>query len=165
VRITWSGLVFLTILGVATGGYAQEAPAALNLVPLPRTVNLDSGSMALSGQGRVLAAAPRLTVMDSPAKPYRGVMIDVARRHNSIEDLRKCVVLCRLYKVRYMHLHLSDDHAWTFPSTAFPKRGSSNRGFEGPAPKVYNLADLKDLVRFPDRRGITLIPEMGFPGT
>ncbi len=107
---------------------------------------------------------PHITVSDSPAFLYRGVMIDVARRYNSIYELKQCVIMCRLYKIRYMHLHLTDDHAWTFPSTAFPKLGSSNRGFNGPAPKVYKLDDLKELVKFADERGVTLVPELDMPG-
>jgi len=107
---------------------------------------------------------PRMTVSDAPVSPYRGVMIDVARRYNSIGALRQCVVLCRLYKIRYLHLHLTDDHAWTFPSRAFPKLGSSNRGYDGPAPKVYKREDLEALVRFADERGVTIIPEMDVPG-
>ena len=107
---------------------------------------------------------PRVSIEDQPANEYRGVMIDVARRLNTIAELKQCVVMCRLYKIRYMHIHLTDDHAWTFPSTKFPKLGSSNNGYNGPAPQVYKLEELKDLVRFADDRGVTLIPEMDVPG-
>jgi hexosaminidase len=107
---------------------------------------------------------PRVTIEDQPAAPYRGLMIDVARRNNSIPALRQCVVLCRLYKIRYLHLHLTDDQSWTFPSKAYPKLGSSNQGYEGPASKVYSRQDLLDLVRFADERGVTLVPEIDVPG-
>jgi len=46
----------------------------------------------------------------------------------------------RLYRLRFLQLHMSDDQAWTFPSTAFPKLGKTNwstRG--GPVPKVYTV--------------------------
>ncbi len=110
------------------------------------------------------ATLPRLSVEDEPAVEYRGVMIDVARRLNTISELKRVVVMCRLYKIRYLHLHLTDDHAWTFPSTKFPKLGSSNRGYNGPAPQVYKLDELKELVKFADERGVTPIPEVDVPG-
>ena len=119
---------------------------------------------ALSRETDGSLALPKMTIGDSPASSYRGVMIDVARRYNSIGALRQCVVLCRLYKIRYLHLHLTDDHAWTFPSRVYPKLGSSNRGYNGPAPQVYKREDLEALVRFADERGVTIIPEMDVPG-
>ena len=39
------------------------------------------------------------------------------------------------------------------PSTAFPKLGTENVGFRGRAPKVYSLAQLKQLVSYADTRG------------
>jgi N-acetyl-beta-hexosaminidase len=31
------------------------------------------------------------------------------------------VILCRLYKLNYVHIHLTDDGAFSFPSTAYPE--------------------------------------------
>lgn len=111
-----------------------------------------------------MCAFPKCTINDSPDKSYRGVMIDAARRYNTIDELKQCVIMCRLYKIPYMHIHLTDDHAWTFPSKKYPKLGSTNRGFRGPAPKVYKRKDLIDLVTFADARGVTLVPELDVPG-
>ncbi|MEI6218548.1 MAG: family 20 glycosylhydrolase, partial [bacterium] len=111
-----------------------------------------------------VSSIPRLNIADKPFAPYRGAMLDLARRMNMIQEIRQCVVLCRLYKIRYLHLHLSDDHAWVFPSTMFPKLGESNTGYEGMAPYVFKLGELKDLVKFADARGVTLIPEVDVPG-
>jgi hexosaminidase len=107
---------------------------------------------------------PKMQIADEPGKAYRGVLIDVARRMNSPRALRHVIQMARYYKIRYMVLHLSDDHAWTFPSTEFPKLGSRNRGFRGPAPRVYTKQELLDLVKFADERGVTLVPEIDTPG-
>lgn len=106
---------------------------------------------------------PHMTIKDAPDSPFRSVMVDVARRYNSIDTLKQCVILCRFYKVNYLHLHLTDDHAWTFPSDAFPKLGTGNHGFRGPTPIVYDKQELLDLVAFADARGVTLIPELDMP--
>lgn len=108
---------------------------------------------------------PHLIVKDHPDAEYRGFMEDVARQLVTIGELERVVMLCRFYKVRYLHLHLNDDHAWTFPSKAFPELGSANRGaHSGPAPRVFDLDKLKELVRFADERGVTLVPELEGPG-
>lgn len=115
-----------------------------------------------SGEGFSL---PRMVIDDAPRYAYRGFMKDVARQDVPIEQLYAAVNLCRLYKVRYLHLHLSDDHAFVFPSTKYPQLGNRNSGaHSGPAPKVYDLQQLKDLVRYADERGVTLIPEIDGPG-
>lgn len=109
-------------------------------------------------------ALPKMQLADEPGKAYRGVLIDVARRWNSPRALRQVIQMARYYKIRYMVLHLTDDHAWTFPSTKFPKLGSRNTGFRGPAPRVYTKQELLDLVKFADERGVTLVPEIETPG-
>lgn len=109
-------------------------------------------------------ALPKMQVGDEPGKVYRGVLIDVARRWNSPRALRQVIQMARYYKVKYMVIHLTDDHAWTFPSKAFPKLGSKNTGFRGPAPRVYTEQELLDLVKFADERGVTLVPEIESPG-
>ena len=111
------------------------------------------------------AALPRLTVEDGPRLTYCGALLDVARKPYSIDTLRQCVEVCRFYKIRYLHLHLSDENAWVFPSTAFPKIGAGNFAWAGgEKPVVYELAALKALVAYADARGVTLFPEIEMPG-
>jgi len=105
-------------------------------------------------------SVPRLVIQDSPAKAFRGLMVDVARRYHSIATLEQCVELCRLYKIRYLQLHLSDDQSFTFPSRSFPLLNSVNQ-HGGPS---YTRNELLGLVKFADDRGVTLIPEIEMPG-
>lgn len=108
---------------------------------------------------------PKMTVQDRPYSEYYGQMVDIARQNNSLEELKGVVNLMRLYRMRFLQLHMTDDQAWTFPSTAFPKLGKTNwatRG--GPVPKVYTVAQWKELVRYADERGVTFVPEIETPG-
>lgn len=108
---------------------------------------------------------PRLTIKDWPHADYCGAMLDVARQDHPLDAIKKGVQLCRLYKARYLQLHLTDDQGWTFPSTRYPRLGTKNYGAHGGvAPRVYTLAALKELVAFADVRGVTLVPEMEVPG-
>ena len=106
------------------------------------------------------AALPRMILDDSPDKSYRGLMIDVARQYHSIDSLKQIVGLCRLYKIRYLHLHLSDDQGFMFPTKAFPKVANQiqNGG------KPYTLEELTDLVAYADARNVTIVPEFDIPG-
>src|SRR5262249_40886253 len=107
----------------------------------------------------------QVTIKDWPHAEYCGVMLDVARQDHSIEDIKKVVELCRLYKTRYLQLHLTDDQGWTFPSTKYPQLGTKNYGAHGGvAPRVYTLAELRELVAYADARGVTIVPELEMPG-
>ena len=108
---------------------------------------------------------PAVSIKDWPHADYCGVMLDVGRQDHPIEAIKKMIELCRLYKVRYLHLHLTDDQGWTFPSTAYPQLGRQNVGRHGGmAPRVYKLQELKDSVAYGDARGVTLVPEFEMPG-
>ncbi|HVS40532.1 MAG TPA: family 20 glycosylhydrolase, partial [Gemmataceae bacterium] len=108
---------------------------------------------------------PKATIKDWPHADYCGVLLDVARQDHPIEAIKKVVQLCRLYKARYLQLHLTDDQGWTFPSTKYPQLGSKNYGAHGGvAPRVYTLAELKELVAYADARGVTIVPELEMPG-
>jgi len=108
---------------------------------------------------------PRMNVKDWPQADFMAAMVDVGRQWIPIDALRQVVESCRLYKVRYLMLHLSDDQGWTFPSKSFPRLGSTNWGAHGGlAPRVYNLQELKDFVAFADARGVTIVPEFETPG-
>lgn len=111
------------------------------------------------------ASVPRMRIKDWPHADYLSVMLDVARQNHPVKAVKQVVDLCRLYRVRYLHLHLTDDHGWTFPSTAYPQLGSRNTAAHGgEVPKVYTLAELTELVAYADARGVTLVPELNMPG-
>jgi hexosaminidase len=108
---------------------------------------------------------PRVAIEDWPHADYCGVLLDVARQDHPIEAIKQVVRLCRLYKARYLQLHLTDDQGWTFPSTRYPQLGSRNHAAHGGVPpRVYPLDELKELVAYADARGVTLVPELEMPG-
>ncbi|MGC4004780.1 MAG: family 20 glycosylhydrolase [Pirellulales bacterium] len=73
-----------------------------------------------------------------------------------METLKDSIELLRLAKIRYLHLHLSDFESCTFTSRAFPKFATPGRSF--------TIEQWKDLVRYADDRGVTIIPEIDMPG-
>ena len=108
---------------------------------------------------------PKVTIKDWPHADYCGVMLDVARQDHPIDAIKKVVQLCRLYKARYLQLHLTDDQGWTFPSSKYPQLGSKNHAAHGGVtPRVYKREELKELVAYADARGVTIVPELEMPG-
>ncbi|MCX6874516.1 MAG: family 20 glycosylhydrolase [Verrucomicrobia bacterium] len=113
---------------------------------------------------------PHLTVADKPVHPYRGAMIDLARKYHSPDGVKQVIELCRLYKIRYLHVHLSDDQLFMFPSTKFPQVGKGNGEFArfepGSKPRIepYTRDELADLERFSQARGVHIVPEIDMPG-
>jgi len=110
-------------------------------------------------------AVHKFTVADAPYSEYYGTMVDLARQNNSMEELQGLINMMRLYRLRFLQLHMTDDNSWTFPSTAYPKLGKTNTSTRGgPVPKVYSVRQWKDLVRYADERGVTIVPEIETPG-
>jgi len=108
---------------------------------------------------------PKLLIEDRPLFGYRGLMLDVARKPHPIAELKRAVMLCHLYRVRYLQLHLTDDQGWTFPSTKYPALGSKNEKYEGAdASPRYEREELEALVRYADLLGVTIVPEIDTPG-
>jgi hypothetical protein len=104
---------------------------------------------------------PRLSLSDYSAAEYPGLMLDVARQDNSLQDVRNCVDLCRLYKVRYLHLHLNDMEAFVFPSKLFPELGTHNGAAHGgPKCKLWDRDELLATIQYADQRGVALVPEL-----
>ncbi|MCX6922002.1 MAG: family 20 glycosylhydrolase, partial [Verrucomicrobia bacterium] len=94
--------------------------------------SLASGTVTLLQALRVadgVLVIPGLKIEDEPAYPYRGALIDLARKYHSPGGIEQVIELGRLYKIRYLHLHLTDDQLFMFPSTQFPQAGRSNQEF------------------------------------
>lgn len=105
---------------------------------------------------------PKLEIQDKPDSEYRAVSIDVARRFTSIDSLKKIVNLCRISKINYIQLHLTDDQNWMFPSEAYPNLGKAQYNDSGKP--AYTKEELVELEKYASDRGVIIIPELDMPG-
>ncbi|MCY2930384.1 MAG: family 20 glycosylhydrolase [Planctomycetota bacterium] len=106
------------------------------------------------------ASVPKMTIKDWPYSDFGAIMVDCARQPQPIYVLKMAAEICRLFRIRYLHLHLTEDNGYTFPSTAYPEANSVHY----PPLTPYTLAELKDLVAYADARGVTCVPELEGPG-
>ncbi len=99
---------------------------------------------------------PLGTVEDAPDCSWRGVMIDLARDWHELHVLYEYVDMCRFYKIKYLHLHFTDDQSYTLPSRAYPALSTEGRS--------YTEADLHGVMAYAKLRGVEIIPEIDVPG-
>ena len=115
-------------------------------------------------------------VVDEPRFGWRGVHLDVCRHFMPLADLFRFVDLAALHKYNVFHLHLTDDQGWRFASHRYPKlqeraswRSQTQRHLQDfadgtPHGGYYTQDQLRSLVRYAADRGITVMPEIEFPG-
>lgn len=101
-------------------------------------------------------SVPKLKLKDQPDVAYRSLMLDLARGWHDMGVLKEIIALCKWYKINYLHLHLTDDSSFTFPSTKYPKLATKGRSF--------TVDELKRLNEYAHERGVTLVPEIDVPG-
>ena len=94
-------------------------------------------------------------IKDAPSFPWRGLMLDPARRFLSLDALLLTLDAMALCKLNVLHLHLTDDQGFRFQSRAYPKLASA---------ESYSGAELRRLVAAAADRAIRVIPELDVPG-
>src|SRR2546429_2174304 len=52
---------------------------------------------------------PGVLIQDHPRFVWRGAMVDVSRHFFTVQQIERYIDLISMYKVNYLHLHLSDD--------------------------------------------------------
>ena len=110
-------------------------------------------------------AIPQMKVKDWPFADFSGTMIDCGRQWMPEDVLQVLVECCRIYKVRYIQLHVGDDQGYSMPSKAFPSLATQNGSCcEGVPPKKWDWDTLVRLEAFAAARGVGIVPELETPG-
>lgn len=124
-------------------------------------------------------ALPCVRIQDKPLLRWRGAMLDCVRHFIPMPVLRRFIDIFALHHFNILQLHLTDDQGWRVEIKALPKlteigsvrpgtmRGHarSGKGFDGiPHGGFYTQQELGELVTYAEVRGITLVPEIDFPG-
>jgi len=103
-------------------------------------------------------------IVDSPAFPYRGLLLDVARTFYPVPFLKDLIVQLSEFKLNVLHLHLTDTSSWPLEIDNRPEMTEhlSYKDINGEA-MSYSRADVRDLVTFARLRGVSLVPEIDGP--
>lgn len=98
----------------------------------------------------------RVEVRDAPDAVFRSFLVDLGRNPHSLQSLKQAVDWLWLYKVNYLHLHMTDDQRFAFPSQAYPALQKRTPDF--------TIDQLRELDRYAAARGVSIIPELEAPG-
>ncbi|MFI8961264.1 glycoside hydrolase family 20 protein [Streptomyces sp. NPDC053493] len=113
------------------------------------------GTRTLKQSVRSTGAMPEGVVTDAPAKPQRGLMVDIARKYFTagwIEDrLREMADL----KLNQLGLHFSDDQGFRIASDSHPEIVSERH---------LSKAEVRRIVALAQSLHITVVPEIDSPG-
>lgn len=65
--------------------------------------------------------APAVIVNDAPERPWRGMMLDVARYFYDKEFVMKFIDMMAMYKMNKLQFHLIDDSGWRLEIKKYPR--------------------------------------------
>jgi hexosaminidase len=123
-------------------------------------------SIELTSRQDMSWKVPAGVIRDFPSYAYRGAMLDVARHFFSVNEVKRFIDLISLYKMNYLHLHLSDDQGWRIEIKSWPNltlHGGKTEvgGGEG---GYYTQEQYKEIIKYAQERYITIVPEIDMPG-
>lgn len=127
---------------------------------------------------------PAMVVEDQPRFGYRGLHLDVSRHFYPVSFLKKFIDVMSLYKFNRLHWHLTDDAGWRIDIRRYPAltrkaawrthaewktwsqhgRRYLEAGHPNASGGYYTQEEAIDLVAYATRKGITIVPEIEFPG-
>lgn len=120
---------------------------------------------------------PCVVIKDKPRFGYRGMHLDCSRHFFSTDEVKKYLDVMAMYKLNRLHWHLSDDQGWRIEIKKYPeltlvggyRNGtmtgrdfSSNDGIRYGG--YYTQEQIREIVAYAERLGITIIPEIDLPG-
>lgn len=110
--------------------------------------------------------APCVSVSDAPERPWRGMMLDVARYFHDKDYVKHYIDMMAMYKLNKLQFHLIDDSGWRLESKKYP-RLTEVGAYAGPEHNklggYYTQDDIKDIVEYGRLRNVEVIPEIEFP--
>jgi len=117
------------------------------------------------------------TIKDAPRFGYRGMHLDVSRHFFDVAEVKRYIDIMEVHKMNTLHWHLTDDQGWRIEIKKYPRLtevGSIRKGtvvkknwgqYDGiPYGGYYTQEEIKDVIRYAESKGITIIPEIDLPG-
>ncbi len=115
---------------------------------------------------------------DAPRFKWRAFMLDEARHFFGVKEVKRILDTMALLKMNILHWHLTDNDGWRVEIKKYPlltEVSSSRTDTEAitwrsgkslgkPHSGFYTQEQIKDIVAYAAKRGITIIPEFDVPG-
>ena len=121
---------------------------------------------AKTRQQHVAWTVPGGHIADQPRFAYRGAMLDVSRHFFGVPIVERLIDEISLYKVNFLHLHLSDDQGWRIAIAKWPNLATHGGSTEvgGGAGGFFTVAQYEQIVAYARAHFVTIVPEIDGPG-
>ncbi|MBD5375582.1 MAG: family 20 glycosylhydrolase [Bacteroides sp.] len=110
--------------------------------------------------------APCVKISDAPERPWRGMMLDVARYFHDKDYVKHYIDMMAMYKLNKLQFHLIDDSGWRLESEKYP-RLTEVGAYAGPEYNklggYYTRDDIREIIDYARLRNVEIIPEIEFP--
>jgi hexosaminidase len=102
---------------------------------------------------------PTVSIQDKPRFPWRGLLIDIARRFEPIEVIKRNLDAMAAVKLNVLHWHLTDDQGFRIECKRYPRL--HEMGSDG---LYYTQDQAREVIAYARDRGIRVMPEFDMPG-
>ncbi|WP_392447378.1 beta-N-acetylhexosaminidase [Capnocytophaga canis] len=124
---------------------------------------------------------PSVKINDTPQYEWRGLMLDVARHFFPKEYILKTIDRMAMLKINTFHFHLLDNEGWRIEIKKYPKltevgawrvgqfdqhwnaRVTNDPNEKGTYGGFFTQEDIKEIVAYAAKYGITVVPEIEMP--
>jgi hexosaminidase len=112
-------------------------------------------------QGERYTLEAPFDIEDSPAFPYRGLMLDTARNYFPVDDIKRTLDAMSWVKMSTFHWHIVDSQSFPLVLEEMPEISEAGAYSED---EVYRPEDVQSIVQYAAARGIDVLMEIDTPG-
>ncbi|MFI8255505.1 glycoside hydrolase family 20 protein [Streptomyces filamentosus] len=141
--------------GGAPESYALTVEDGRVRITGPDEAGVFYGTRTLKQSVRSGGGMPEGTVADRPAKPQRGLNVDIARKHFTAAWLEDRIREMGDLKLNQLGLHFSDDQGFRIESDSHPEVVSKQH---------LTKAEVRRILALAASRHVTVVPEIDSPG-
>ncbi|GHF88149.1 glycoside hydrolase family 20 protein [Streptomyces filamentosus] len=141
--------------GGAPESYALTVEDGRVRITGPDEAGVFYGTRTLKQSVRSGGSMPEGTVADRPAKPQRGLNVDIARKHFTAAWLEDRIREMGDLKLNQLGLHFSDDQGFRIESDSHPEVVSKQH---------LTKAEIRRILALAASRHVTVVPEIDSPG-
>ncbi|CAH0551866.1 unnamed protein product [Brassicogethes aeneus] len=99
-------------------------------------------------------------IVDKPAYPYRGILLDTSRNFVTVKAIKKTIRAMGASKLNTFHWHITDSHSFPYVSKSRPEL--SKYGAYTPS-KIYTPKDVEEIIQYGLEHGVRVLPEFDAP--
>ncbi|KAF8262392.1 glycoside hydrolase family 20 protein [Lactarius quietus] len=119
------------------------------------------GQLWYTASGTIYTLGVPLAIQDSPAYPYRGLLLDTARNYFPVSDIKRTLDACSWVHINTFHWHVVDSQSFPLVVPGFANL-AENGAYS--ASSVYTPEDVADIISYAGQRGIDVLVEIDTPG-